>query len=233
MKKILVICIALVTLCVADASAKKKKEKMTLVLIETNYGDIKVGLYNETPKHKENFLKLVNEGFYEGVLFHRIIKDFMIQAGDPNSKDSTYTGQLGSGDVGYKVPAEIVFPQRFHKKGALAAARQADMVNPEKESSGCQFYIVQGKTFTEQEIDLFEQNINKNLSADEQVKYTQEQRMFYKMFGGTPHLDGQYTVFGEVIEGYEVIEKIANAKTGRGDRPVEDVRIISARTVRR
>lgn len=209
-----------------------KEPKATFVLLETTMGDIKVKLYDETPKHRDNFIKLVEEGFYEGVLFHRVIKEFMIQAGDPQSKNCDANTRLGAGDVGYKVPAEIVFPALYHKRGALAAARQADMVNPGRESSGCQFYIVEGKTFTDSDIDMFEKRIRQTI-GDPTFRYSDEQRIAYKTFGGTPHLDGQYTVFGEVVEGFDVITKIANVATRAADRPVEDIKIIKAKVVKR
>ena len=139
-----------------------ENQKETLVLIETGMGDIKVKLYNDTPKHRDNFIKLVKEGAYDGTLFHRVIKDFMIQGGDPDSKNAPAGKQLGAGDVGYTVPAEFVYPKHFHKKGVLAAARQGDQVNPKKESSGCQFYIVTGKVYSESEMLGMEQQMNKN-----------------------------------------------------------------------
>jgi cyclophilin family peptidyl-prolyl cis-trans isomerase len=157
----------------------------------------------------------------------------MIQAGDPESVNADSLKQLGAGGVGYTIPAEIHFPQLYHKRGVLAAARQGDMVNPEKKSSSCQFYIVQGKTFTDEELDNMEKHITYQLRMKEPFKYTEEQRIAYKTFGGTPHLDGQYTVFGEVVEGFDVLQKISNVETRRGDRPVEDVRIIKVKIVKR
>lgn len=217
----------------AEATQKVKKEKRKMVLIETTVGNIKIALYNETPLHRDNFLKLVSEKFYDNVLFHRVIKEFMIQAGDPESKEAEAGKALGSGGVGYTIPAEIVFPKFCHKRGALAAARKSDAVNPNKESSGCQFYIVDGRTFTDQEIDHFEIEINRALQPAEPLKYSEEQRLTYKLFGGAPHLDGQYTVFGEVVKGYDVLRKIAQAPTDRNDRPNEDIRILSTKIVRK
>lgn len=216
------------SLCTVSA----KEAKPTLVEIETTMGKIKVMLYDETPAHRDNFLKLVKDSFYEGTLFHRVIKEFMIQAGDPESKNCTPTTRLGAGDVGYKVPAEIVFPKLYHKRGALAAARQADMVNPERQSSGCQFYIVEGRTFSDSELDMVENRIRQAI-GDNTFKYSDEQRLTYKTVGGTPHLDGQYTVFGEVVEGYDVLTKIANVATGSADRPKEDIKILGTRVVKR
>ena len=203
MKKILLMTLILVGLtCQAQ-------QKETVVVIETNYGTIKAKLYNDTPLHRDNFIKLVNEGWYNGSPFHRVIKDFMIQGGQ--NKD-------GRQDPGYTVPAEFR-TNHFHKKGALCAARQADQVNPKKASSGSQFYIVQGQVFDDKKLDLYEERLGKVFSA--------VQRQAYKTVGGTPHLDGDYTVFGEVTEGLDVVDKIAAVKTGRMDVPVEAVTIIS------
>ena len=184
-------------------------EKETVVVVKTSMGTIKAKLYNDTPKHRDNFIKLVNEGWYNGSPFHRVIKDFMIQGGQNAD---------GSLDPGYRVPAEIK-DNHFHKKGALCAARQGDQVNPQKASSGSQFYIVQGKTYDDRTLDMFESRMGKVFSA--------RQRQAYKTVGGTPHLDGEYTVFGEVTEGLEVVDKIAAVETGRMDVPVKPVTIIS------
>ena len=235
MKKIvlsLLICFVAVGM-IAAKPQRIKKQRQKMVKIETTLGTIKVKLYDETPLHRDNFLKLVEDEFYEGVLFHRVIKDFMIQAGDPESKTADSLTHLGAGGVGYTVPAEIVFPQLYHKRGALAAARQGDMVNPEKKSSGCQFYIVQGQTFTDEQLDQMEKRIAYQLRMREPFHYTEEQRIAYKTFGGTPHLDGQYTVFGEVVEGFDVLQKISEVETGRGDRPVEDIRIVKVKVCKK
>ena len=189
--------------------AQKTTEKETVVVIKTSMGTIKAKLYNDTPKHRDNFLKLVNEGWYNGSPFHRVIKDFMIQGGQ------NADGRL---DPGYTVPAEFK-DSHFHKKGALAAARMPDQVNPKKASSGSQFYIVQGRVYDDNWLDMFENRSGKVLSA--------RQRQTYKTVGGTPHLDGDYTVFGEVTEGLDVVDKIAAVKTGGQDVPVEPVTIIS------
>lgn len=177
-----------------DKSEEKDTIQGPLVEIKTNMGDIKVKLYNDTPLHRDNFLKLVKDGFYEGVLFHRVINNFMVQTGDPDSKGAAPGKRLGSGNPGYTIEAEIDYPKHFHKYGALAAARTGDMVNPERRSSGSQFYIVSNRR-------------------------------------GTPHLDGQYTVFGEVVEGMDVIEKIQNAETDSFDRPLEDIKILSVKVL--
>ena len=157
----------------------------------------------------------------------------MIQAGDPESKTADSLAQLGAGGLGYTVPAEIEFPKFYHKRGALAAARQGDMVNPERKSSSCQFYIVQGKTFTDAELDQMEKRLQFQLRMKEPFKYTDEQRLTYKTFGGTPHLDGQYTVFGEVVEGFDVLQKISEVETGRADRPKEDIKILKVKVCRK
>ncbi len=229
-----------------------------LVLIETEFGNMKVKLYNKTPKHKANFLKLANNGFFNDLLFHRVIKDFMIQGGDPQSKNAAPNVMLGNGGPGYQIDAEFN-DSLFHKKGALAAAREGDQVNPLKKSSGSQFYIVQGKKYTDEELDNMETQFSLNdyianhPEIQEQIatlqgaqdrdginkliedvkkkkdfvinKIPNFKRKIYKEVGGTPFLDNSYTVFGEVIEGLEVIDKIADVKTAQGDRPVKDVKM--------
>lgn len=258
--------IMLICAVMACSSAKKNDVMGTKVKIETTMGDIIVKLYDETPNHRDNFIKLVENGTYEGTLFHRVIKDFMIQAGDPDSKGAPKGQMLGSGDVGYTVPAEFVYPQLFHKKGALAAARQGDNVNPEKASSGCQFYIVTGRVFNDSTLLSMEEQKNQNkftsvfnalaqkhmkeiyqmrrnndqeglmnlqdsifvetqkqLEGEPEFKFTEEQRQAYTTVGGTPHLDGEYTVFGEVIEGMDVVDKIQQVSTNASDRPDDDV----------
>ena len=192
-------------ICILLGMTAQAQEKETLVLIKTTKGDIKVKLYNDTPSHRDNFIKLINEGWYNNSPFHRVINNFMIQGGQ---------NQDGTLDPGYKVPAEIR-ENHIHKKGALAAARQADFVNPEKASSGSQFYIVQGQVLSEPQIQMYQQRLGKT--------FTQEQVEAYTTVGGTPHLDGEYTVFGEVVEGMDVIDKIAGVKTGYQDVPVEPV----------
>jgi cyclophilin family peptidyl-prolyl cis-trans isomerase len=189
-------------------------EQVQMVKITTDFGEIVLKLYNETPEHRDNFVKLVGEGFYDGVLFHRVINAFMIQGGDPNSKDAQPGQPLGTGGPDYTIQAEIV-PGLFHKKGALAAARMGDQMNPERRSSGSQFYIVQGRVWTQEELDRMEQQRGQAFSP--------EQRQAYTTIGGTPHLDAGYTVFGEVVEGLEVVDMIAAVQTGPGDRPVQNV----------
>ena len=206
MKKMILAALVLVGM---TCSAQQATEKETIVVIKTSMGTIKAKLYNDTPQHRDNFIKLVNEGWYNGSPFHRVIKDFMIQGGQ------NADGRL---DPGYTIPAEFK-DNHFHKKGALAAARQGDQVNPKKASSGSQFYIVQGKVYDDNTLDMFENRMGKVFSAP--------QRQAYKTVGGTPHLDGDYTVFGEVIEGLEVVDKIAAVETGRMDVPVTPVTITS------
>jgi len=185
-----------------------------MVLVKTKFGDIKLRLYDETPKHRDNFIKLVNEGFYDSLLFHRVMENFMIQGGDPKSKGAAKDVQLGNGGPGYTIPAEFV-PGLYHKKGALAAARMPDNMNPKKESSGSQFYIVQGQKFTEQQLQSFQNNYG--------MKFTPEQMETYKTIGGYPPLDNNYTVFGEVVEGLDVVDEIALVPTNPANRPLEDV----------
>ena len=276
--------IMLITACSSGTDAGQQKvtetkktnviiPEMTKVELKTSLGDIVVGLYKETPKHHDNFVKLVNEGYYNGVLFHRVINDFMIQTGDVNSKTAKPGQMLGTGDPGFTVEAEFVYPKFFHKRGALAAARTADQVNPERRSSGSQFYIVTGKVYNEQQIMQMEHQMNQmNLqsifqakaaanqkeimrlrmardtagtealrqrliaeteaeAAKNPVKLTEEQRAAYTTVGGTPHLDNQYTVFGEVLEGMDVVAKIEGVATDRNDRPTEDIKIISATVI--
>ena len=252
------------------AAIDKANNNMTKVELETSLGNIVVELYDETPQHRDNFIKLVNSGYYDGVLFHRVIKDFMIQTGDGNSKTAGPETTLGDGDPGYTIEAEFVYPKYFHKRGALAAARTGDQVNPERRSSGSQFYIVTGKIFSSEELqmmtkrladgkkqDIFRRLIMENQdrinelkesqdlaglealqneliekteaeAAQTPFKMTDEQIDAYTSIGGTPHLDGQYTVFGEVISGMDVVDKIQNTTTGRMDRPTVDIKIVKA-----
>jgi len=266
----------LIAISCIHISAQNNKE--TFILIETNLGNLKVKLYNETPLHRDNFLKLTKAKFFDSLLFHRVIKDFMIQAGDPASKNADKGVKLGSGGPGYTIPAEIN-PNFIHKKGALAAARKADIANPQKASSGSQFYIVQGRKISDDQLDQTESKINNSLKTqrvkdflalpqnkktkDELIKYqkdknqvkidslikviekityvsskskeftyTVQQREIYKTLGGTPFLDMDYTVFGEVVDGLDVLDKISVVKTLPGDRPAEDVRIISIKQIK-
>lgn len=270
---VLLVMVALLSCSNTGKSQNTNSDKRMNVEIKTSLGDIVVSLYNETPKHRDNFIKLVKEGYYDGVLFHRVIKNFMVQTGDGNSKTAKQDYVLGAGDPGYTIDAEIVYPKFFHKRGALAAARTGDEVNPERRSSGSQFYIVTGEKYTTSQLASMEKNLvnmKKNsiflklvkerrqeimkmqqqgdslglkeleheLVALTEAEYskdpavlTPEQREAYTTVGGTPHLDGSYTVFGEVVKGMDVVDKIQNVKTGRNDRPVEDVRIISMKVL--
>ncbi len=187
-----------------------------LVEIETDYGTMTIQLSNATPQHRDNFIKLAEEGYYDGTLFHRVIDGFMLQGGDPSSKNAKPETALGTGGPSYTIPAEFV-DSLAHVKGAICAARQGDQVNPQKRSSGSQFYIVQGKSQTEQELSMIE--------ARKGFRYTKEQRDAYMQQGGTPFLDRDYTVFGRVIKGFEVIEKIAAVETDPRDRPKTDVKM--------
>ena len=200
------------------------------VLLQTTMGNIRIALANETPMHRDNFLKLVGEGAYDGVLFHRVIKDFMIQTGDLSSKNAGKDDELGDGPEPYKVPAELRFPKLFHKRGAVAAAREPDQVNPKHESSASQFYIVYGWNFNEAEIDLFQHKLDSIHHGE--IVMTSEVREAYINYGGSPHLDGGYTVFGEVLDGMEVVEKIQAVETGFANRPKEDIRIEKATIVK-
>ncbi len=200
----------------AKYNPRKADVYSPIIEIETDMGNIEVQLYAGTPKHRDNFVKLVKEGFYSGTLFHRVINTFMIQAGDPDSKGAKSGIVLGNGGPGYNVPAELE-ADYYHTKGALAAARMPDQVNPKKESSGSQFYIVQGSKVTDQLLDKIESMYG--------FKYTDAQRELYKKVGGTPHLDKNYTIFGQVISGMEVVEKIAAVRTDANNRPGEDIKI--------
>lgn len=193
----------------------KTSSDLSLIRIETTMGEMIVKLYDATPGHRANMISLIQKGFYDGQLFHRVIKDFMIQGGDPHSIDAEKGQRLGSGGPGYTLPAEF-HEHLIHKKGALAAARQGDQVNPEKRSSGSQFYIVQGKVFSPDELDIL---VERGIHAP----FTPEAEAIYTDIGGTPHLDGAYTVFGEVVEGLEVLDRIASVETDSYDRPLEDV----------
>ena len=277
MKRNFIVLLTILACALTGCKPGQKKdgdmEKETKLKIETSVGDIIVKLYNETPGHRDNFIKLAEEGTYEGTLFHRVIKDFMIQAGDPESKNAPKGKMLGAGDVGYTVPAEFVYPKYFHKKGALSAARQGDNVNPKKESSGCQFYIVTGKVYNDSTLLGMEQQMNQmrlnnafqalaqkhtkeiykmrkagdqeglmnlqdsliaqaeaQVAGEPEFHFTPEQVKAYTTVGGTPHLDGEYTVFGEVLEGLDIVDRINKVNTYRSDRTEEDV-VIKKMTV--
>ena len=190
------------------------------VKMQTTMGDIIIRLYDATPMHRDNFVKLAKEGYYDGTLFHRVIKDFMIQGGDPDSKNAPAGKMLGEGDPGYTLEAEFV-PGLYHKRGALAAAREGDDANPERRSSGSQFYIVWGRTFTPRQLEYLSEKLK--LDYPETGGLSEMQCKIYSTCGGSPHLDGMYTVFGEVEEGLNVVEKIQNVPTDTADRPLEDI----------
>ena len=243
----------------------------TKVVMDTTFGKITLKLYNDTPQHRDNFIKLAREGQYNGLLFHRVIKEFMIQGGDVTSKDAPMNKQLGAGDLGYTVPAEFMYPKYFHKKGALCAARTGDEVNPEKASSASQFYIVTGKKYTDAELDQMEKQSESRLKQSifarlqtenkpkimelyrsgnkeelailrdtligkteleaekrkDETKMPAELREAYKTIGGVPFLDNQYTVYGEVVEGLDIVDAIQDTKTNKQDRPTENIIINS------
>lgn len=190
----------------------------------TTEGVIDLKLYEETEAHKKNFVKLVKEHKYDSLLFHRVIKDFMIQGGDPDSKKASRGKLLGEGDLGYKVPAEFMPELYFHKRGALAAARESDDVNPEKASSASQFYIVWGTVFSNEHLKRLQERYAKKRGKD--IVFTPQQVQAYTTIGGTPHLDGEYTVFGEVVNGLDVVKKIQDKRCDKNDRPLENVRIL-------
>ena len=230
MKKILFI-ISLLAICTGLNAQTTKKDVRPEVLIETTMGNIRVELYNETPLHRDNFLKLIREHhYYDSLLFHRVIPDFMIQGGDPYSKNAPKGAVLGDHSLDYKIPAEICLPQIFHKRGALAAAREPDEVNPKRESSSTQFYIVYGKKQDEKGLQRGRDNLHK-LFGDS-IKMTKEMEEQYTTVGGTPHLDGGYTVFGQVTEGMDVVDRIQHVECDANNRPLEDVRIIKATILR-
>ena len=274
----LILMAATINSCGAGASQNAKAQTAdneTKVLIKTTVGDITIKLYNETPQHRDNFIKLVEEHYYDSILFHRVIKDFMVQAGDPDSKNAEKGVQLGAGGPGYNIPAEFVYPKYFHKRGALSAARQADQVNPERQSSGSQFYIVTGKKYGKYDLQDMEKQLseqqgqaifdrlvaqnrdsimNLQLAGDNDgllklqdeliakteaelkekgpFKFTKEQVDAYMEDGGTPFLDNQYTVFGEVIDGMRTVDKIESAGTDMADRPRKDIRIITMEIIK-
>lgn len=217
---------AALTLLAAMAQAATTADSLARVRLATTMGDITVELYNTTPQHRDNFVKLVKAGYYDGLLFHRVIRDFMIQGGDPDSRNAEPKKILGEGGPGYTIPAEIDYPLHYHKRGSLAAAREGDDVNPELRSSGSQFYIVWGKVQTAQDIERANESLRD--ATDGEFEMPESMAETYETTGGTPHLDGAYTVFGEVTEGLDVVKKIQGVLTDRHDRPKKDVRIIKA-----
>ena len=196
------------------------------VLLETTAGNIRIALFDETPLHRDNFLKNVQEHVYDSLLFHRVIKDFMIQSGDLHSKHAKPGQRLGSGDYNYTVEAEFRLPKIFHRRGMVAMAREGDRVNPEQRSSACQFYIVWGRVYNDARLMKIQERLDTTTHG--RVQLTPEMLEVYKSVGGIPHLDGQYTVFGEVVEGLDVVDRIQQSATDSNDRPVEDIRILRA-----
>ena len=201
------------------------QDKRRVVMMQTTAGNIRIELYNETPLHRDNFVRLVNEHFYDSLLFHRVIKSFMIQAGDPVSRHAQPGVFLGDSSLNYTIPAEIRTPQIYHKRGAVAMAREPDEVNPEQKTPSCQFYMVWGERFSSQAIERLQERLDTIKGG---IKLTDEMISTYRKTGGTPHLDGTYTVFGEVTEGLDVIERIQAVMTDDDDRPVDDQRILKA-----
>ncbi len=267
------IAFALLTILIFQTSCTAHKTQSTRVEIRTNFGNMTFRLYNETPQHRDNFIKLAKQDFYDGLLFHRVIPQFMIQGGDPQSKDASAKQKLGNGGPGYTLPAEIQ-PQLFHKRGALAAARKGNKTNPEKRSSGSQFFIIQGQVFTNEQLNQFERQQNSqrtNELAKEEInrqsetinrlvksgrrdsldwlianirekaaqqadtiapfRFSPEQREAYTTVGGYPSLDGEYTVFGEMVDGFAVLDSLATTATDRYDRPLKDL-IMSVKVIR-
>jgi len=209
-----------------QSQAWGKREKEIEVLFETTAGEFRVALYNETPLHRDNFVKLVREGFYDSLLVHRAIYGFMIQMGDPDSRNAKPGELLGAGKPKHTVPAEIRFPRLFHRRGALSMAREPDEVNPERASSGSQFFIVTGRPYMPQELKPIEARVA--AATDDEIRYTDQVRGVYENYGGAPHLDGQYTVFGRVTEGMRTVTEIQMTPTDQNDRPTDDIRIIRA-----
>ncbi len=272
MKKYSTLLLSVVIICAMAACHMHTKidpNKDTLIRMQTTAGEIVIKLYKDTPKHRDNFIKLIDDGMIKGTLFHRVVKDFMIQGGNPESKDAPRGKELGSGGPHYRIPAEIRFPKYFHKRGALAAARESDDVNPLKESSSCQFFIVTGKVYSLDSLIIYQDMRNKYIEnmafeglAQKHLKkimqmkkegdrqglfklqqqistqaklmaskkgafqFTPQQIKTYTTIGGAPYLDGNYTVFGEVVSGIDVIDKIQNIPTDRNDRPLKDIKII-------
>ena len=208
--------------CCASIWAQERAE----VELETTEGNIRIALYNETPMHRDNFLKLVRMQVYDSLLFHRVIKDFMIQSGDINSKHAQPGQLLGTGDFDYTQEPEFRLPQLFHHRGVVAMAREGDDVNPEMRSSACQFYIVWGRVLDDKKLNQIQERLDSTTQG--RVKLTPEMMATYKTVGGTPHLDGQYTVFGEVTEGLDIIDRIQQMPTDKYARPLEDIRILKA-----
>ena len=225
MKKLLILLLMATSMMTSHAQ-ERASAPLHEILLETDSGNIRIQLYNETPLHRDNFLKLVRSGAYDGVLFHRVIKDFMVQTGDMGSKNAKPGQALGDTPERYSLPAEIHYPELLHRRGAVAAARESDDVNPQRKSSSTQFYIVWGIRFTDKQLDWAQERLDAH--TDGIVKMSPEVRQLYKTEGGSPHLDGQYTVFGQVIDGLDVVERIQRLPVDDNDRPKVDLRIRKA-----
>lgn len=230
MRKILYIIALLLLVACGAPKAKVQDKTPAKVRMHTTSGVIELRLYDETPKHRDNFLKLVEMQCFDSLLFHRVIKDFMIQGGDPTSKNAPEGALLGEGDLGYTVEAEFMPQVHFHRRGVLAAAREGDDVNPTKASSASQFYIVWGTVYTKEQLAAFKEFYKRRTGRE--LALTPEQEAVYTTIGGTPHLDGEYTVFGEVVDGLEVVEAIQNVACDENDRPVKDVRILKVEIIK-
>lgn len=218
-------CLAILLLC-GLSSLPAQTDTRLRVRLTTTYGDIVIALSDSTPRHRDNFLQLVREGYYDSLLFHRVIPDFMIQTGDPDSRHASPGDTVGEGGPDYTIPAEIRLPSLFHKRGAVAAAREADDVNPERASSGSQFYIVWGRMMSQSTLHRFARQLEERSGG--RYVMTPEMEETYALYGGAPYLDGEYTVFGEVVEGLEVVDNIQIADTDDCDRPLADLRILRA-----
>jgi peptidyl-prolyl cis-trans isomerase B (cyclophilin B) len=220
----LILTLLALAMMVCSANAQTSTSE---VLLETTAGNIRIALFDETPQHRDNFLKLVKEHVFDSLLFHRVIKDFMIQGGDLHSKHAQPGQRLGSGDYNYTIEAEFRLPKIFHRRGMVAMAREGDRVNPERRSSACQFYIVCGRVYNDARL----MKVQERLDTTAHVQLTPEMQEVYKTVGGIPHLDGQYTVFGEVVEGLDVVDRIQQSATDPNDRPLEDIRILRATVI--
>ena len=217
--------IGLMLLVCGSAMAQDRAE----VEFQTTEGNIRIALFNETPQHRDNFMKLVRMEFYDSLLFHRVIKDFMIQGGDLHSKHAAPGKLLGEGELDYTIEPEFRLPQIYHRRGVIASARESDRVNPERRSGAAQFYIVWGKIYDDKRLAKVQERLDS--ATNGQVKLTPEMIETYKTVGGTPHLDGQYTVFGEVTQGLDIVERIMQAETDKNDRPLKDVRILKVKII--
>lgn len=223
MKQFRILVISILTLLSIAVGAQEHRAE---VLLETTQGNIRIALYNETPKHRDNFLSLVRTHFYDSLLFHRVIDEFMIQAGDPTSKHAEAGKRLGRGELDYTIEPEFCLPLHFHRRGVVAAAREPDRINPERRSGACQFYIVWGRPLIDSQLNRVQERLDTLTHGN--VQLTPEMRQVYKTVGGTPHLDGQYTVFGEVVEGLDVVDTIQRMEVDKYYRPYTDVRILRA-----